>query len=179
MNKFKLNIPEESLKYLIIYPGIILFIVLLLIIPLHKSNANIKNDIKKLQYQIEEQKSLGNIFLVLTKSMKNKDLKILPNPPKTTLSRQEAGKFQDLFRATAIKSGLTTLSVTPDYSTLTGNSSYLLHNVVVKGEFANFRKLLIELGGVSYLDKIEEINIQPYSDSMEYRMKIWIALASK
>ena len=179
MNKLKLYIPEESLKYLIIYPGIILFIVLLVIIPLYKSNANINNDIQKLKYQIEEQKSLGNIFSVLTKSIKNKDLKILPNPSKTTLPRQEASKFQDAFRAIAIKSGLMTTSITPDYSSLTGNSQYLLYNAVIKGEFVNFRKLLIELGGISYIDKIEEISIQQYLDSMEYRMKIWIALESK
>jgi hypothetical protein len=48
---------------------------------------------------------------------------------------------------------------------------------VLKGEFANFRKMLIGLGAVPYLDRIEEINIQqqPYS-SMEFRMKIRIAI---
>jgi len=178
MNKLKFNIPEESMKYLIIYPGIVLLVVILGVIPLYKSNTDINNDIKKLKYQIEEQKGLGNIFLLLTKSMNNKDLKILPNPPKTTLPRQDAVKFQDVFRAIALKSKLMTVSLTPDFSTLTGNSPYLLYNAVIKGEFTNFRNMLIGLGGISYLDKIEEISIQQYSDSMEFRMKIWIALGS-
>ena len=174
----KLKIPQESLKYLIIYPGIVLFVILLGIIPLYKSNSDTTNDIKKLKYQIEEKKSFGNIFSVLNKSMKNKDLNILPNPPKTTLPRPDAEKFQDIFRAIAIKSGLMTVSLTPDLSSLASNSPYLLYNAVIKGEFANLRNMLIGLGGISYLDKIEEINIQQYPDSMEFRIKIWIALAS-
>ena len=176
MNKFK--IPEESIKSLIIYPGIILFVILLVIIPLYKSNSDANNDIKKLKSQIEEQKSFGNIFLVLKKSMKNKESKILPNPAKTTLPRQDAGKFQDVFREVAIKSGLMMVSLTPDLNTLTSNSTNHLYNGVLKGEFASFRNMLVGLGGISYLDKIEEINIQQYPDSMEFRMKIWIALGS-
>jgi hypothetical protein len=176
MNKFK--IPQESLKSLIIYPGIILFVILLVIIPLYKSNSNINNDIKKLKSQIEEQKSFGNIFSVLTKSMKNKDSKILPNPPKATLPRKDADKFQDVFREIAVKSGLMMVSLTPDLNTLTSNSTNHLYNAVIKGEFANFRNMLVGLGGLSYIDKIEEINIQQYPDSMEFRMKIWIALGS-
>ena len=174
----KLKIPQESIKSLIIYPGIILFVILLVIVPLYKSNSNTNNDIKKLKSQIEEQKSYGNIFSVLTKSMKNKDSKILPNPPQTTLPRQDAGKFQEVFRTAAVNSGLMTVSLAPDLSTLTSNSTYHLYNAVVKGEFANFRNLLVGLGGISYLDKIEEIHIQQYPDSMEFRMKIWIALGS-
>jgi hypothetical protein len=176
MNKFK--IPEESLKSLIIYPGVILFVILLVIIPLYKSNSDTNKDIKKLKSQIEEQKSFANVFSVLNRSMKNKDSKTLPNPPQTTIPRQDAEKFQDTFRAIAIKSGLMTVSLTPDLSTLTSTSPYLLFNAVTKGEFANFRNMLVGLGGISYLNKIEEIQIQQYSDSMEFRIKIWIALAS-
>jgi hypothetical protein len=79
----------------------------------------------------------------------------------------------------ATKSGMMIISLTPDLNTLTESSPRLLHNVVVKGEFTNFRKMLVGLGGISYLDKIEEIKIQQYPDSMEFRMKIWIAIGSK
>ena len=68
------------------------------------------------------------------------------------------------------------VSLKPDLSTSAASSAFFLHNVVLKGEFANLRKMLIGLGAVPYLDRIEEINIQQYPDSMEFRMKIWIAL---
>ena len=69
-----------------------------------------------------------------------------------------------------------TVALSPDLSTLAGSSASFLHNVVLKGEFANFRKMLIGLGAVPYLDRIEEISILQNPDSMEFRMKIWIAL---
>jgi hypothetical protein len=47
---------------------------------------------------------------------------------------------------------------------------------VLKGEFADFRKMLIELGAVPYLDKIEEISYTQGTESMEFKMKVWIAL---
>lgn len=106
------------------------------------------------------------------------DLPILPNPARTTLLRQDASTFQELFRETAIKSGLTVGSFAPELSTMTGSSNYLLYGALVKGEFVNFRKMLIDLGKAPYLDRIEEIQIQQHPDAMEFRMKMWIALGS-
>jgi hypothetical protein len=178
MKKFNINIPKRSLWYLMICGGIILLFVLVGIFPLYQYNSHRINENKKLKYQIEEQKELGPIYLTLLKIMENKDLRVLPNPKKATIPRVEAGKFQDAFRTIAGKSGLMTISLTPDLTTLAESSTFLLHNAVLKGEFANFRKMLIGLGAVPYLDRIEEIRIQQNPDSMEFRMKIWIALGS-
>jgi len=177
MNKFKINIPEKSVKYLIICSGIVLLVLLVGIIPLYRSNINANNDIKKLQYQIEEQKGLGAIYTTLIKSIDNKELVVLPNPPKTALPLREANKFQEVFKDVAGKSGLMTVSLTPDLTSLANSSSYLLHNAVIKGEFVNLRKMLIGLSSISYVDKIEEIRIQQNSDTMEYKIKIWIAIS--
>ena len=76
----------------------------------------------------------------------------------------------------AKKSGLTVVSITQDMNTAVGSSASFLHNIILKGEFAGFRKMLIELGSVPYLDKIEEVNIQQNTDSMEFKMKVWIAV---
>jgi hypothetical protein len=108
--------------------------------------------------------------------LNNKDLRILPNPEKKTIPRGEAGKFQDDIRMIAGRAGLMTVSLKPDLSTLDGSSTSLLHNLVLKGEFVNFRKMLIGLGAIPYLDRIEEISILQNPDSMEFRMKIWIAI---
>jgi hypothetical protein len=108
--------------------------------------------------------------------MKNKDLRILPDPEKTRILRGETGKFQEDLRMIASRAGLTVVSLKPDLSTLEGPSTSFLHDVILKGEFTNFRKILIELGAVPYLDRIEEISILQYPDSLEFRMKIWIAI---
>ncbi|MGV8059421.1 MAG: hypothetical protein AB2L12_15570 [Smithellaceae bacterium] len=178
VNKLKFNIPEKVLRRLIICAGIIIFFVLAGIIPLSRYNAFLNKDIKKLQSQIEEQKNLNSTYAILIKNMEKKNLRILPNPVKTTFPRQEASKFQDVFREIAEKSGLKTISVSPEVSALTGSSNYLLHTAIAKGEFVNFRKMLIELGYLPYLEKIEEISIQQYPDALEFKMKILIALGN-
>jgi hypothetical protein len=176
MNKININIRQNSFWYIVTYSGIILLIFLVGIFPLYHYNSNLIDGNRKLKNQIEEQKELGPVYLSLLKVTNNKDLRVLPNPEKITIPREEAGKFQDDIRMIARKYGLTMVSLKPDLNTSSGSSTSLLHNVVLKGEFANLRKMLIGLGAVPYLDRIEEINIQQYPDSMEFRMKIWIAL---
>ena len=175
MNKSNANVNHNSFLYLFIYGGTI-FIIILGILHLYlKTSATIKEN-EKLTYQIKEQNDLRPVYSSLLKAMKDKDLLVLPNPEKKPLPRLEAGKFREDFRTVAKKSGVAIVSFVPDSSTSTGASTSLLHNIVLKGEFADFRKMLIELGAVPYLDRIEEINIQQNPDSMEFRMKIWIAL---
>jgi hypothetical protein len=178
MKKINLDIPERSISYLIIYGGIVVIFVLVGIFPLYRYTSNQAGEIKKIKYQIEERKGLGPVYLNLQKAMESKDLQVLPNPKKTTISREEAAKFQNIFRTIAGKSGLMTISLTPDLSTMAGSSKFLLHNAVVKGEFVNFRKMLIALTAIPYLDRIEEISISQHSDSMEFRIKIWLALGA-
>ena len=178
MKKINLGIPEKSVPYLIICGGIVAIVVLVGIFPLYRYTSNQADEIKKIKYQMEEQKELGPVYLNMQKAMESKDLQVLPNPKKTIISREEAAKFQNVFRTISEKSGLMTISITPDLSTAAGSSKFLLHNAVVKGEFANFRKMLIELTAIPYLDRIEEISIQQHSNSMEFRIKIWLALGA-
>jgi len=57
-------------------------------------------------------------------------------------------------------------------------SKYLIYDAIVKGEFANFRKLLVGLGEIPYVEQIDEMNMKQDSDSMEFRLKIGVALAN-
>lgn len=173
---FNINIDPKYFWSIVIYGGIIFLVALAGIFPLYKYNSRLINENKDLKYQIDEQKELGPVYSNLLKSIDDKKVRVFPSPEKTTLPRTEADKFQDDLRAIAGKAGLTIISLTPDLSTLAGSSTSFLHNVVLKGEFANLRKLLIGLGSVPYLDRIEEINVQQQPYSMEFRMKIWIAV---
>jgi len=176
MKKFNINIDQNSLLYMVICGGIILFIGLVAIFPLFHYNNNLIDENKELKSKIEEQKELKPIYSSMLNILNNKDLLVLPNPEKQAIPRGEAGKFQDDFRNIVGKSGLMMVSNTPDLNSAVGSSSSLLHNVVLRGELANFRKILIGLGSIPYLDRIEDINIQQNPDSMEFKMKIWIAL---
>lgn len=170
------SIPKKSVWYLVIYAGLIITISLIGIIPLYRYNSNTNKNIKKMEHQIKEQADLTPQYLMLVKSLEKKNISVLPLPKRTKIPREQAGKFQEEFRAIADKSGIMTVSITPDMANLTGDSQYLLHNAVVKGEFVNLRRLLINLGSIPYLDRIEEISIGQYPDIMEYKIKLWIEL---
>jgi hypothetical protein len=102
----------------------------------------------------------------------------LPNPEKIRLPRQDVDRFQDTFRAEAAKSGLNTVSLIPDVKTMAGSSQSLLYTAILKGEFANFRNLLLGLGALPYIDRLGEIEIRQSGDAIQLELKIWIALAN-
>jgi Tfp pilus assembly protein PilO len=178
IKQFIQKIRGNSLGYLILYGGIILLVVGLGILPLYSYNYNRSQAVKKIQNQIDEQKELGQIYQLIRKAAEKKEVHTLPNPAKAKLSSHDADKFQDSFRAEAAKSGMTTVSLMPDVKTIAGGSQSLLYNATITGEFANFRRLLVGLGALPYIDQIEEINIKQNSDSMEFTLKIWIALGN-
>mgnify|MGYP001597611652 CR=1 FL=1 len=101
---------------------------------------------------------------------------MLPFPPRIPLSRTRIDTVPSIIREEAQKAHIDMVSASPDLYTLGGENKVLLVNATLKGDFLNFRKFLIGLGGVSCLDSIEEIRVQQNEDSMVFRMKIWLAL---
>jgi len=178
INKIKQTIPANSLGYILICGGIIVIIMLLIIFPLNRVNASRAKDIKKIQDQIEEQKGLGQVYQLAQSDLGKKSVFILPNPAGTKLSRQETEKFQKAFRTEAEKANLMVMSLMPDPDSMGVGSKYLIYDAIVKGEFANFRKLLVGLGEIPYVEQIENMNMKQDSDSMEFRLKIGVALAN-
>jgi len=178
MKKFNLDIPKTTLNYLIICGGIIAIFLLVGLFPMYRYNIYQTGEIKKTKDQIEERKGNIPVYLNLQKEMESKDVYILPNPNKTTISREEAAKFPNVFRTITGKSGLVVVSLTPDSSNTVGSSKFVLHNAVLKGNFTDFRKMLIALSAIPYLDKIEDIRISQRADYMEYKIQIWLAIVS-
>lgn len=178
INQFKQNIPAKSMTYLFIGAGLIVLIVLLGIGPLYRVNSVREQNVKKIQTSIEEQKALGGIYELLQSATEQKEEHALPNPAKSKLPRQDVEQFHNAFRAEAGKARLMTIFLMPDLKSVAAGSQSILYDATLKGEFSNFRKLLLGLGSLPYVDHIEEINIRQSSDSMEFKLKIWIALAN-
>ena len=176
MKDFKLNITKKSLWAIVVYGTIIILFVLVTILPLSMTNRTLAGENDKIKAQIEEQKQLRPIYASLLEEMKKKELLVLPHPESEKLPRENTARFKNDFRSLAEKSKVKVLFFTPDLGTLSGSSSSLLHRVTLKGEFGSFRKLLIELGGVPYVDKIEDVEIRQNNDSMDLKMKIWVGL---
>ena len=176
MKKLKFNINQKSLVFMIGYSLIIMAVILLGILPLYFKTSNQMKENGKLKAQIQEQKELAPVYANVLNAGKEKNLFVLPHPEKTALPRSDSGKFQTDFQILAQKSGLKVVSLTPDINTSASPSTSFLHYAILNGEWNDLRKVLIELGSLPYLDKIEEISMQQGTGSMEFKMKIWIAL---
>ncbi len=178
MKKFNLDIPETTIKYLMVCGAIIAIFIIVGLFPMNRYNIYQTGEIKKTKDQIEVRKGNIPIYANLQKELEIKDVYVLPNPKKTIISREEAAKFSNVFKNIAGKSGLVAVSVTPDSSNSTGSSKFILHNAVVKGNFTNFRKMLIALSAIPYLDRVDDIRISQRPDSMEYKIQIWLAVGA-
>lgn len=153
-----------------------MIIVLVGILPLYLKISGQVEENNKLKLQIKTQKELGPVYQTLVNSNENKKVLALPHQDKTALPRIEAQKFQKDFYHAAQKSGLKIVLFTPDINTSISPSMSFLHNISLKGEWADFRRMLIELGAIPYVDRIEEIRIQQSTNAMEFKMKVWIAI---
>jgi len=100
----------------------------------------------------------------------------LPFPGKGRLSRDKIDEVPSIFGEIAQKSGLEAVSISPDVKSIATNSGVLLLNAALKGDFFDFRKFLIELGKIAYLEHIEQIQIQEILVGRKFRLKIWLAL---
>lgn len=178
MIKKIIRFPANSVSYILICGGIVVLVILLGIIPLHRYSSSRAEEVKIIRDQIQEQKDLKAVYQLLEGASTKKEVLSLPNPPKERLRRQDVAKFQDAFRIEAKGSGLLVVALTPDTKSLTGDSRYLIYNAIMKGDFADFRKMLVGLGALPYIDQIQETGIRQSSDSMEFRLRIAVALAN-
>ena len=77
-----------------------------------------------------------------------------------------------VFGDAARSSGMSLVSANPQISAMAGGAQTLPVNVTLQGNFMNFRKFLISIGGIPYVQHIEEIFIQEAPNTREFRLKI-------
>lgn len=167
--------PLQTIRYIVICLGGILGFILLAIFPSHRALNDSEKQITKLQEQIEEQKMLHPLFHDLLKRSKVETPSRLPFPKKAKLSRDETGDISSFFQELAVRNQFKVESIVPDMVSLTDGSGHLMLDTILKGSFVNFRRLLLQLGEIPYLERIESIQIRTVEDIKEFRLKVWIA----
>ncbi len=177
MEKIYAIIPKRSIVILFACISGVLLIVLAGIVPQQMAVARLDNKIASFQFQFEEQKKLQPYYQMLHAGTDSGRSKVLPFPARSPLSRTKIDTVPSIIREQAQKAHIDMVAASPDLNTLGGEQRFILVNATLKGDFLNFRKFLIGLGGVPCLEGIEEIRIQQNEDSMEFRMKLWLAIA--
>jgi hypothetical protein len=172
---FKL-IPRRTAIIHLAWAGALLLLSAVAIVPLQRSAAGIDRRIKEVRGQIETQKTLQPLYQSLKAKGQTAPAVVLPLPKAGKLPRDRVGRVAATLGGIARKASLETISLSPDPNALVNQSRSLLVNVVLRGDFMNFRRFLIGIGELDYLERIEEVVIQQEVDYMEFRMKIWLAL---
>ena len=167
----------RKLIYLLMFAAGILFFIGVGIYSSKKFAEMKDREIKAIWCQIEGQKLVLPVYQELLKKMRVKSPEILPFPDKIGLPKDKIEEIPAIFEETAKKCNLEPVSIIPDVMSLDRTSGLLLVNTFVKGSFFDFRKFLLNLGAISYLEHIEKIDIKRTIEGKEFRLKIWVALS--
>ena len=175
MKKILSILPSQSLFYFLICGAGILVFVLLIIIPTHKTSAELDRDIEKLGARIAEQRILKPVFDNLLKQVKKKGPTDLPAPKKVKLAREDIHKISEHLLEIAQRCDLKLRDIQTDVNALENNAEYLLLRIDATGDFNKFRDFLVGLGNIPSFEQIEEIRIRAIENSREFKLKIWLA----
>ena len=173
---FKL-IPRRTVIIHLSWLGSLLLFILAIIVPVQRLVAGLDGRLKDIQYQVDEQKSLQPIYQALKTKSQTTVPSILPTPASGKLSRDLVSVVPSTIGRIVKNAAMENISILPDVNSLANQSRSLLLHTVIRGDFMSFRKFLIGVGELPYLERFEEIEIQKDPDFMEFRMKIWLALS--
>lgn len=171
-----INLPPQSLTYIGIGVVVILVFIFVGIIPANRSTAQLEVKTKDVKFRIEEQRVLAPLYKSLREKGEKKESEFLPLPAKGKLSKSEISTLPVSFGAAAKMSGMSLVSATPELNSMSGDAQFLVINTILRGDFINFRKFLVNLGGLPYVQQIEEISIKQIPDTREFKLKIWVAV---
>jgi hypothetical protein len=169
-------IPKKTVIIHLSWFGALLILGLVVIFPVQRSTVGLEKQIKDIQSQIETQKTLQPIYQALKTKSQTTAASILPTPESGKLPRDLVRVFPSTVRRIARNSDMEMISVSPDVTSLADQSRHLLVRAVLRGDFMNFRKFLIDVGELPYLERFEEIEIQQDPNFMEFRIKMRLML---
>jgi Tfp pilus assembly protein PilO len=174
--KLESKLPRQSVIYLVLGLLIIGLVGVALILPANIKMHRLDAKAEEVKFKIQEQRILLPIQQTLKKQSEQKVSEMLPLPQPGRLEKARIGTIPASFIASAKASGMSLTEARPDLGALTGNAQVLPVDVVLKGDFLNLRKFLIALGGMPYVQRIDQISIQEMPDTKEFRLKVWVAV---
>jgi len=171
-----IKIPRNSIIYIIVCLTGIVILIFGGIVPANMEIGKLVKQTAEIKFRIEEQKRLAPFHQSMQSKIEQKDSEILPLPSKGKLALAMIDTIPAALGTTANMSGMSLLSAVTNLNDLTGDTQLLSVSAVLKGDFFNLRKFLINLGNIPYVHHIEEISISQKPDTREFSLKIWVAI---
>jgi hypothetical protein len=173
--KFGAVMPVQSIVLFLLCAAGVLFFLLLIILPSQKLSAEYDQDILALRARIEEQKILLPVFKNLFEKSKAPAPAGLPSPAKQKLARTEVGNAPKIVRKVAESQGVAVKEISLDVNSVADASGRVVVNFSAFGQFMDFRRLLMELAALPYLESLDDIEVSAVEGGEEIAMKIFLA----
>ena len=168
------KIPRQSLIYLVVCVlGAAAFLAVG-ILPSRRELANLDRDISRLKAQVEQQKVLSPLHETLETRARTGGQGVEVPPEKKGLPLDRIDRIPVILGDLAGKCGLQVLVITPDAKSISTDSSLLLVYGTVKGKLPDLRRFLIEVAGLPYVERLEQIRIYEGKNGKEYGLKLWL-----
>ncbi len=163
-------------SFILILAGIAVLavFVLVFIMPSHKEITMLDMEIGKAKFKIETQEKLGPLYKGLEEKLKKIDRQATL-PPSQPIPKSQINSFSGAVSGIAQRSKLSLLSVYPE--TLSSDAVSTVYNVNLRGNFSDFRNFLKEIGKLTYVDTVQEIQINTGKGSREFNIKLKLLVA--
>lgn len=170
------KIPGRSAMYLVLCVVILVIFYFAALYPHQRSLDTVKAKTAQVTNLIDKQRALLPLYEEMVKRGENKILGTLPVPDIKALSRVDIDTVSPMFKKMADESGMQVVSIRPDVLSLTGASDDMVVTIHLRGRFFDFRKFLVEVGGVSSLKRVEEIDIRQETGHKEFHLTVRLAI---
>lgn len=177
-----MKIPKQSIIYIVICLSVTLIFILWGIMPSQRTLNELSMRIVETRQHIEEQKTLQSVYQALKQGTQKQGVqgqytRVLPLPEKSASALVQMDQFMEAVKEISRMANVELVTLAPALSSLGGNSKTMIMETAVKGDFTSLRKFLIGLGGLSSVNRIEELQIQQNPEGMELRIKFLVERA--
>lgn len=173
------KLSQRSILYFSVSGVVILVVIFLMIYPDYRATVLLDKNIKDLNTKIETQKMLSPLFQKLLTEIDFNVPEGLPFPKDEKLSQEKAQNIPAIIHGLADGAGLKVVEISSDLDSTLDGSGVLKISVVMRGDFMKFRDLLMALGKLPYLERIERIKIESIEGAKEISLKLWLAKETK
>lgn len=179
MKKFPIQIgkiPGRSVMYLVLCVVILIIFYFAALYPYQQSLDAIDEKTAQVANLIEKQMTLLPLYEEMVKRGKDKIRGNLPVPDVKAISMGEIDAVAPLFKKMADESGMAVVSIKPAVLALTKESDDMMVTLHLRGQFLDFRKFLIEVGGLPSLSRVEEIEIRQEAGHEDFYLTVRLAI---
>ncbi len=178
----KMNISEKlgpyrrSVSLGIILTGVIIIFVVVIILPYNHSIKKIDMEIDNLKNQVAAQELQAPLYSTLISQMEKNTVRGITDKKDERLNRDNIFLISTMVKDLAEGNNLTYIKSSPDINSMESNKGLMSVDVTVEGSLEDFRKFIVSLNKIPYLQDVEKLSIRSEEANRIYELRIWLAI---